>query len=171
MLRRVLLRNQIEFYNRNKKQIITIQAGLRMFKAMKVCRRLKMLCEQQSRAARRFEKGFESFFRTKPSAKRGDHINKILNDQQSLLLQERVSPALSRDSHLAASRTRYTKGAAGGGQNVHTRTGMNNFLRRLTSGPKAQAKALQTGASRGGTHHMLHFERREKTLQALRYIQ
>lgn len=136
-----------------------------MFKAMKVCRRLKMLREQQTREARRFEKGYESVYGTKPSFKRGEHINKLLKDHQSLMLKERISPtAGDAFCFAAASRAKQRKSTDGTAQASHRDdTAMSVFLRGLTRGQSGRAltKALKQS---------YQTDRKDKAMQALKCI-
>lgn len=44
----------MDFYMKNYQSILTIQSGLRMFKAIKVARRLKKVKGKQNRAAKSF---------------------------------------------------------------------------------------------------------------------
>jgi hypothetical protein len=151
------------------KQILTIQSGLRMFKAIKVFKRLRMVNEQQQRAALRFERGFVSIYRTKPSLKRQEKINKILNDEQRLLLQERILVDNSRE---AGPLSRARKSGLRAEVNVHQGATIDSLLHLLNSTSKGPARQQRASLPQGEVHRQLvHLERREKTLQALKYIQ
>ena len=89
-LRKVLERNKLEFYRRNMDKIIVIQSCMRMFKAKQTRRRLLRIRIQQERTVKKFERNFMSLYNQKPSQKRKHKINKLLLDQQSVLLQERI---------------------------------------------------------------------------------
>ena len=71
-----------------------------MLKAKQTRYRLQGIRQQQERTVKRFEKNFMSLFNQKPSQKRKHKINKLLLDQQNVLLRERifVGPSAFTDS-------------------------------------------------------------------------
>ena len=86
----MLHRNKHLYYTKHLDKVVKCQAGLRMFKAIKVARRLRKIRLQEDRAAREFQENFMKLYNQKPTQKRKDKISKLIQDQRNMLIKERI---------------------------------------------------------------------------------
>ena len=176
-LREAIKRKQLQYYLSNMDKIVMIQSFARMLKAKKTRCRLQRIRLQQERTVKRFEKNFMSLFNQKPSQKRKHKINKLLLDQQNVLLRERilVGPSAFTDAGTASSAAHIP--GVGSSTFMSSQLGLGGGAPMRGFGPGALDSMRRPQPMMPTRHYQvpravqnLASDRREKTLRALRYI-
>lgn len=80
ILRKVLLRNRWTHYESNITKILRIQACFRMLKWRRKFRKHLRIRAQQERAVKSFERGYMALYNQKPSGRRKNKINRLLQE-------------------------------------------------------------------------------------------
>ena len=89
-LRKVIAKRRHEYYMANVDKVVMLQSCFRMIKAQRTAFKLRKVRMQMNKQAEKFENVFVMLYNKKPGQKRKQKINKLLTDQQSVLLRERI---------------------------------------------------------------------------------